>query len=129
MEKKVYVCSPLSAPTAQGIKENMVKAGVYARKVGEMLHCRAIAPHAVLPMIIDDNIPEEREIALKFGIDILNISDAIVVCGKVISSGMKAEIEYAREKGIPVIFYDEVADGLVSTLQLEDGTEIIKRLA
>lgn len=129
MEKKVYVCSPLSAPTAEGIQENMVKAGLYARKVGQMLHCRAIAPHAFLPMYLNDNIPEEREIALKFGIDILNISDAIVVCGKVISSGMKAEIEFAREKGIPVIYYDEAADGLVSTLKLSDGTEIIKRLA
>ncbi len=36
MERKVYVCSPLSAPTAEGIQENMVKAGLYARKVGQM---------------------------------------------------------------------------------------------
>ena len=129
MERKVYVCSPLSAPTAEGINENMAKAGLYARKVGQMLHCRAIAPHSFLPKYLNDNIPEEREIALKFGIDILNISDAIVVCGKVISSGMKAEIEFAKEKGIPIIYYDEVDDGLVSTLLLEDGTEIIKRLA
>lgn len=121
---KIYVCSPLSAPTEEGIKANQTKAQQYASKINKMLSVRAIAPHSFLPDYIDDNVPEERELALQFGLDLLKICNGIVVCGNKISKGMASEIAFARKFEIPVIHYKE--NGPVSTLIFEDGTQIVQ---
>ena len=42
----VYVCSPLGAPTEEGIKKNMLKAKEYVKTISEKCNCRAIAPHS-----------------------------------------------------------------------------------
>lgn len=101
--KKVYVCSPLKAPTKEGIEANRVSAGEYAKLVSSMFNCRAVAPHAVLPLLLDDNDPKEREIALDFGLKYLATCNALVICGDVISSGMEAEIARAKLLNLPVL--------------------------
>ena len=55
----VYICSPLSAPTKEGIQKNMERAAHYARLVSGTFGCRAIAPHSFLPirMAGELNIP------------------------------------------------------------------------
>lgn len=63
---------------------------------------RTIAPHSFLPNYLDDHIPQERQIALEFGLSILKICKAMVVCGDVISSGMAGEIRRAMALGITV---------------------------
>lgn len=103
----IYVCSPLSAPTAEGIRENMKNAAHYARITAQVFHCRAIAPHSFLPRFLDDRIPEERELALSFGLSVLRLCKAMVICGNHISRGMKQEIRLARELNIPIIFYPD----------------------
>ena len=99
----VYVCSPLSAKTPEGIKANMQKAKEYTRIVSEIFNCRAIAPHSFLPEYLDDAVPEERSLAIRFGQDLIKLCSKVVVCGNVISSGMKSEIDLAKKLGIPVI--------------------------
>lgn len=101
-EDLVYICSPLSAPKRSDMKHNMVQAGVYAKMVAAHLECRAIAPHCFLPDYLDDHIEEEREVALAFGLSVLKLCKALVICGDRISNGMKGEIKMAREMGIPV---------------------------
>lgn len=107
----VYVCSPLSAPTQDGIEENMRKASAYAELVSKITNKRAIAPHAFLPEYINDNNPAERAIGLEFGMKILTLSEAVVVCGNIISKGMQAEITKAEELGIPVFALVAVPKG------------------
>lgn len=102
----IYVCSPLGAKTPEEIRANMIKARKYMSIVSEKYNCRAIAPHAILPAFLDDNIPEERALGLKFGLDLLRICKKMVVCGSVISLGMQKEIEFAKEHGIEVIYND-----------------------
>ena len=70
------------------------------------INCRAIAPHAILPAFLDDRVPEERALGLKFGLDLLKICKKVVVCGTVISEGMQKEIEFAQKLDIPVIYND-----------------------
>lgn len=79
----------------------MEKAEFYANYISIQFHCRAVAPHGFLPLYLDDSIPEEREIALEFGLSLLKLSKAIVICGNHISSGMEGEIKKAKEWGIP----------------------------
>lgn len=113
MEKNdiVYICSPLSAPTKEGIRQNMEKAAGYARLVSGIFGCRAIAPHSFLPEYLDDDIPEEREIGLAFGLSVLKLSKAVIVCGNRISSGMRGEIKMAGELDIPAYALVEHAGG------------------
>ena len=107
----VYICSPLSAPTEQQMRANMKKASEYAKLVVRQFHCRAIAPHSFLPAYLDDRIPEEREICLAFGIFVLKLCRAVIVCGNRISSGMEGEIRTARDCSIPVYSLWERPDG------------------
>lgn len=108
----VYICSPLSAPTEQGIRKNMEKAAYYAGLISGVTGCRAIAPHSFLPEYLDDNIPEEREAALAFGFSILKLSKAVIVCGNRISSGMRGEIKMAGELDIPAYALVESTSGI-----------------
>ncbi len=122
----VYICSPLSAPTEQGIRKNMEKAAYYAGLVSGVTGCRAIAPHSFLPEYLDDNIPEEREAALAFGLSILKLSKAVIVCGNRISSGMRGEIRLAGELDIPAYALVESTSGitLAKIMQEEKMDEV-----
>lgn len=100
--KKVYICSPLFAPTRKGIEENMSKAIEYMEIVSATLNCKAVAPHAFLPLFLDDRDPVERKLGLEFGLRYLATCDALIVCGDRITKGMSDEIAKAIELGIPV---------------------------
>ena len=108
----VYICSPLSAPTKEGIRKNMEKAAYYAGLVSGVTGCRAIAPHSFLPEYLDDDIPEEREAGLAFGLSVLKLSKAIIVCGSRISSGMRGEIRLAGKLDIPAYALVESTSGI-----------------
>ena len=76
-------------------------------KVARLFGCRAVATHAYLPLLLDDNDPAERELALEFGIKLLATCDALIVCGARITSGMAGEIKKAMELGIPILFLED----------------------
>lgn len=123
----VYICSPLSAPTEQGIRQNMEKAAYYADLVSRAFGCRAIAPHSFLPEYLDDNIPEERKAALAFGLSILRLSKAVIICGSRISSGMRGEIKMAGELNIPAYALIEHADGAaMAKIMQEERTDEVQ---
>lgn len=103
--KKVYICSPLFAPTRKGIEDNMAKAREYMEVVSARLNCRAVAPHAFLPAFLDDYDQVERKIGLEFGLQYLSTCDVLIVCGDRITGGMSAEIAKAVELGIPVYIF------------------------
>lgn len=127
----VYICSPLSAPTKEGMWQNMENAEHYARLVSEIFGCRAIAPHSFLPEYLDDHIPEEREAGLAFGLSVLKLSKAIIVCGSRISSGMRGEIRLAGELDIPayaLIEYEgRIALAEITQEERTDEMQVCKR--
>ncbi|MGL5254542.1 MAG: hypothetical protein ACRC9L_06075 [Brevinema sp.] len=110
--KRAYICSPLSAPTGAEMCSNMMAARGYEKRVAELCGCRTFAPHAYLPTLLNDHVPEERALALKFGIDLLRICDALVICGGRISAGMKGEIAMANQLGIKVYHLVEHEDAV-----------------
>jgi hypothetical protein len=105
--RKLYVCSPLSAPTDEGIRANMYMAQHYVNEVMQYTDARAIAPHAWLPHLLDDNNPDERALGLEFGMKLLETCDGIVVCSKRISNGMRGEIERAMQLCLPILFLED----------------------
>ena len=102
--RKVYVCSPLRADTKKGMEENRLRAIEYCKMAEAIIgnpDVKAVAPHAYLPLLLDDNDSQERELALRFGKELLALCEAMFVCGEVISDGMKGEITVACH--IPII--------------------------
>ena len=111
MEKRIcYISVPRCQRPRRSIRENMKKAGQYVELVSRHFGCRAIAPHSFLPEYLADNIPRERKVALEFGLSVLEVSKAMIVCGNRISRGMAGEIRRAKELNIPVFLLVELRE-------------------
>lgn len=104
---KVYICSPLHAPTQEQMKYNMLAAGEYEREAETAFNVRGIATHLVLPKYLDDNNPKLRKIALDAGLDVLSKCQCVFVCGTRITEGMAGEIKYAIKLKKPIILFRE----------------------
>ena len=105
-EKKAYICSPLSDKCEKQQIHNMEMARYYMGRMSELYHCRTFASHAYLPLMLDDRIPEERELALSIGKQLMELCGALIICGRRITSGMMGEIRFAFEHGKEVYWYD-----------------------
>lgn len=100
--KFVYVCSPLRGD----IETNIRRAHGYCRFVIQR-GALPLAPHAIFTAFLDDTIPQERQLGMALGLELVKRSDELWVFGKRISEGMRAEIEVATERKIPVQYFDE----------------------
>lgn len=101
----VYICSPLRGITPEETYQNMLAARRYMLSAYRLTGDPAVAPHAYLPVVMDDSIPEEREYALKAGKKLLSRCKYLFACGESISEGMKGEIEEAALLGIPIVTF------------------------
>ena len=124
--KKAYVCSPYSDPDPEKQLDNMRRARLYMLYASEHMGHLARAPHAYLPMLVCDKIPTERAMALRFGLELLERSDLLLVCGTVLSKGMKGEITHAAKLGIPIQVFDD--DLYVQVRKLVTQTGASKKL-
>ena len=116
---RTYICSPCRADTPEGVIRNMKAARVYMYYV--YIHFPGVprAPHAYLPVILNDNFEHERNIALHFGKRLLMDCDLMLVCGDRLSDGMYGEIVRALELDTPVkVFSKWVYDSLCTRLAL-----------
>lgn len=114
--EKVYVCSPLGAETVPEIYENMHHAREYMFMAMQVFNCVPVAPHAYLPVLLNDTVADERNLGLKFGVELLSVCQHIFVCGPTISAGMAAEIKYAAREGISIHLFNELLRGKVEEL-------------
>lgn len=105
LRKRAYICSPLSAGSDEEFLENMHRAREYMHYAVKKIRLAARAPHAYLPMLLCDRIPNERALALQFGLRLLEESDFLLVCGDRISLGMQGEIFHAISIKLPIITF------------------------
>ena len=103
--KKVYVCSPLKAYGYNTITYNILKAKEYCRFVAMETGNIPIAPHIYCTEFLKDDIPEERELGMNMGLELLMSCRELWVFGDHISDGMAREIELAATKQMPVKFF------------------------
>lgn len=96
--KKIYICSPLRGDYAK----NIGNAIQYCREVIREGHI-PIAPHLYFTQFLDDAKPDERNIGLKCGLELVKLCDVVYVYGEP-SEGMKAEITLAKQMGIEVVY-------------------------
>lgn len=126
-KKNIYICSPLKADTSEGILNNMERARRYMFYAQSNLGVTAHAPHAYLPIILNDNILSERELALRFGIKILEKCDELYVCGTRISNGMRNEISYAASHNIKIRTFSAQIYKEVTNLLGDRGTVVLDK--
>lgn len=105
--KKIYVCSPLRAETELEHSKNMFMAREYEKIASKYFSCRAVAPHGYVSYILDEDVPEERQLGLSFSKSVLDTCDGLAIFGDHISEGMLGEIIHAAKKGLPVYKYDD----------------------
>lgn len=108
-----YIASPLSAATPAEVSANMEKAKTYQQEVARMMMedfpeetVHTYAPHATLPLELDDSDPASRKAAMEFDLEVLRHCAGLVVCGPTISAGMQEEIDFAKENKIAVWRYN-----------------------
>lgn len=106
--KRAYICSPLSADTKEKRSHNMEQAKFYLMQMKRLYHCRTFASHAHMPLMLDDTIPEEREAGMQIGKILIELCDAVIICGKHVSNGMREEIRTALERQKEVYWYDSL---------------------
>lgn len=97
--KLIYICSPFRGDTAA----NTEAAQRYCRDAYEK-NCIPVAPHLYLPQFLDDDIPEERDLALRIGLRLIDYCSEVWVHGDKISDGMRGEIDYATTTGKKVVY-------------------------
>lgn len=94
--KLIYVASPY----AGDIEKNVEYAKEACRTVMESGNA-FFAPHLLYPSVLDDAVPEERQLGIDMGLTMLSRCDELWAFGPRISAGMQAEIEEADRLGIP----------------------------
>lgn len=117
--RKVYICSP-----CRGDYENNIQRAREYSSAAVRRGVIPVTPHIYLTQFMDDTVPEERELALKIG------SELVLGCSELWafgldhpSAGMAAEIELAKEHGIPVRNgFEEI-----SKIESEDNPEQEKK--
>ena len=87
----IYVCSPYSGQ----IELNVVKARNYSKYVVDAGHT-PIAPHLLFPQFLNDDIPEERNLAMQMNMEILKKCNRLWVFGKI----FKINLAHSRKRAI-----------------------------
>ena len=105
--KRAYICSPCRSDKPEGVLLNMRIARLYTYYAHLNIGLNAYAPHSSLPTILCDERITERQMALRFGCSLMELSNELLVCGKRLSKGMRHEIEYATEIGLPIRVFDK----------------------
>jgi len=123
--KQAYICSPCSG-TKQDVAINIKAAVLYMKVAREMFHIRAQAPHAVLPFMLSDVIPYEREMTLRIGLELLKYSQLLYVCGDTVSTDMRNDIKEAARLRIPIIVFSEDIRVEVHKIATQSGGRTVK---
>jgi len=101
----VYICSPYAGAVERNI-ENARRYSRFAVNKG----CIPLAPHLLFPQFLTDDDPAERKLALFMNIVLLTKCAKLWVFGNVISKGMSIEIEKAKQKGIPISYFNDLCE-------------------
>lgn len=120
-KESVYICSPLRSDTRIGTVINMQAAKAYLVFAIEQLGYAARAPHAYLPTVLNDEIPAQRVIALQYGLNVLERSSKMFVCGNRLSAGMVGEIVFAAQSGKEISVFNKTIFNQVMQVVISNG--------
>ena len=98
----VYICAPLRGDAIGNIEFARQKAQEVFQS-GDIPVC----PHITLPSNADPACSVQDEAAREMGLQLVESCQQLNVYGSTITEGMRAEIQRAQERGVPVVFEQE----------------------
>lgn len=104
--KRAYICSPLHGSNMDEVRRNIQAARFYMFYAANQMNVLARAPHAYLPVLLCDDIARERALAIRFGQEFIELHDELFICGRVVTAGMRGEIETAAQLGMRMQTFD-----------------------
>lgn len=113
--KLVYICSPYigSGTNKTDRLQNIVDAQHFCDIAIKKYGVIPIAPHAYFTQFLCDDIPEQRELGLRMAKEMLSLCHEVwIFASDGVSDGMKAEIQLAKNIGIPGIFKNWVCESI-----------------
>ena len=105
--KKVFICSRYRADEKHTTEDN-VRRAVFACACAAAKGYAPYAPHLYLPRCFDDRYPAERELGMAVGRAFLAVCDEVWQWGATVSAGMAAELDLAKELGIPIKVFNSI---------------------
>ena len=113
----IYTCHPVAPDERYSTQQNLDSIDAIEKKITSNGNFAIISPWSSLCRVTEDSNPEERELGIDFNLLTLRVFKLIAdklgkplelwAYGHRISSGMKEEIELAKELGIPVKIKDK----------------------
>ncbi len=100
--KLVYICAPLRGDVIGNIEFARQKAQEVFQAGGI-----PVCPHITLPSNADPACSVQDEAAREMGLQLVESCQQLNVYGSTITEGMRAEIQRAQERGVPVVFEQE----------------------
>lgn len=97
----VFVCSPF----ARDIEHNTERARRYCRFAVSEGYI-PIAPHLLFPQFMDEDDPAERNLGIFYGLVLMSKCQEVWVFGRKITRGMAVEIAKAKERGLPIRYFN-----------------------
>lgn len=102
----VFVCSPFAGDIEQNV-QNAIRFCQYTLSRNRF----PFAPHLLFPRFLDDRVPEQRDMGLKYGRIFMKFCKEVWVFGSTFSRGMESEISIAKHWNKPVRFFtDEIRE-------------------
>lgn len=98
----VYVCSPFAGDT----ERNAQRARGFCRFAVSQ-NCIPIAPHLLFPQFMEEDDPAQRRLGIFFGLVLQSKCKEVWVFGRNITKGMAVEIAKAKERGIPIRYFND----------------------
>ena len=90
----------VSSPYAGNVPYNLSVARAAARIVIDAGYI-PIVPHLYIPLVLDDDVPQERDLGLSLALGLLARCDELWCFGEP-SRGMRLELDEAERLGMPV---------------------------
>ena len=97
----IYICSPFRGETEINVN-NARKYSKFAVQNGYI----PLAPHLLYPQFMNDDVPSERKLAMRFNYVLLGLCKELWVFGDVISEGMAYEIGIAKKRFMKIRYFD-----------------------
>ena len=97
MRKLVYIASSLS-----GDVERNLDFARQACRYAISQDVTPFAPHLLYTQMLNDGDPEERQLGIDMGNQMLELCEELWLCGDRISAGMEGERKLAETLGVPV---------------------------
>ena len=97
----VYICSPYR----DDVETNVMRERRYSH-FAVTKDTIPIAPHLLYPQFMNDDVPSERKLAMRFNYVLLGLCKELWVFGDVISEGMAYEIGIAKKRFMKIRYFD-----------------------